>query len=111
MACGACDEDSVAATYDHGVVEQAARAGDLVVYCRLDGRFDRRRLISAAQRVPGIRKGSIRVSAAPAALSFAVDSTRQTAPSAVAATARGLGAESRLQMLKVVSSPGSPNAT
>lgn len=105
MACGACDEDSVAATYDHGVVENAARAGDLIVYCRLEGRFDRQRVISAAQRVPGIRKDSIRASAAPAALSFAVDPKRLTPSSAVAAAARGLGRQNRLQILKVVSAP------
>lgn len=104
LACGACDEDSIAATYDHQVVAHAARAGDLVVYCRLEGQFDRQRLVSAARRVPGVRKDSIRVSAAPPALSFALNPALQTALTAVTATERSLPPRSRLRILEVVSS-------
>jgi hypothetical protein len=105
MACGACDEDSIAATYDHRVVEQAAQARELVVYCRLEGQVERRRLLSAVRRVAGIRKESIRVSAAPPALSFAVDPALQTALTAVAATEHGLPSGSHLRIIQVVSSP------
>jgi hypothetical protein len=31
MACGACDEDKIAATYDHGVVTRAAAGGEVMV--------------------------------------------------------------------------------
>lgn len=102
LACGACDEESIAATYDHGVVEKAAKARDLLVYCQLDGSVERQPLLSATRRVPGIRTDSIRISGAPAALSFAVDPARQTALTAVAAIQRGLAPDRHLRILKVV---------
>jgi hypothetical protein len=106
-ACGVCDEDSVAATYDHAVVQRAARAHDLVVYCSLEGPVEQQKVSSVLRRVPGVRKDSIRVSAAPAALSFAVNPAVQTALTAVAATEKGLGSSGHLRILKVVpSAPG-----
>ena len=102
LACGACDEDSIAATYDHRVVQQAVAAHDLVVYCRLGGPVERSRLVAAARRVPGVRPDSIRTSNEPAALSFSVDPARQSARGAVASTLRGLPPGSRLTILKVV---------
>jgi len=101
-ACGVCDEDSIAATYDHAVVERAVRARDLVVYCRLEGPVERQKVLTVVRRVPGVRKDSIRVSVAPAALSFAVDPAVQTALTAVAATEEGLGSSGHLRILKVV---------
>ena len=110
LACGACDEDNIAATYDHAVVAKAARSRDLVVYCRVAGPVERQKLIGAVRAVPGVRKDSVRVSLAPAALSFAVDPALQTAATAVAASERGLAPSSRLQILKVVAPEVGPVA-
>ncbi len=109
-ACGARDEDNVAGTHDHQVVQHATRAGNLVVYRRLEREFDRQRLVLAARRVPGIGPDSIRVSASPAAVTFAVDPALQTALTAPAANERSLPAKSRLRILKVVSSRPSRSA-
>jgi len=78
-ACGACDEDKVAATYDHAVVSRAAAVGDVLVYGRIDGRFDGTRLSSVTRRIAGVRPASIRVSTEFRALSFAVDTRRRPA--------------------------------
>lgn len=89
LACGACKEDALAATYDHRVVEHANRHGDRVVHARVEGpAVDPRKLASAAQRVPGVRAGSARASSAPPALSFALDPSRQTPAGALAAVER-----------------------
>jgi hypothetical protein len=102
IACGACDEDSIAATYDHSVVEQAAEAHDLIVYCQLGAPVDEHRLLSAARRIRGLKAQSIRISREPAAVSFAVDPRRQSALTAVAALLHGLPTGSHAKILKVV---------
>lgn len=104
-ACGACAEDKIAATYDHAVVTRAAADGDLMVYCEVVGHFDRRRLLQAAGRVHAIRADSVRISAQPAAFSFAVDRSRQSPRSAVEATQRGLRAGTRLTIIDSVKAP------
>jgi len=82
-ACGICDEDKVAATYDHTVVERAASKGHLVVYCAVTGPLDAKRVRAAARHVKGLDLASLRTSAEPAALSFALDGSRQTPQAAV----------------------------
>lgn len=82
-ACGACDEDKVAATYDHAVVERATSTGRVVVFCQVRGPLDARRLRVAARRVKGLDVASLRTSVEPAALSFALDSARQSPQAAV----------------------------
>ena len=102
LACGACVEDKVAATYDHAVMTRALASGDLVVFCEVDGRFDSPRLAQAMRRVHGVRRESVRVSAEPAALSFAVDPKLQSAQAAVSAAQRTLPAGSRLTVVRLV---------
>ena len=84
-ACGVCDEDKVAATYDHAVVRRAASQGRVMVFCEVRGPLDSRRLKTVAGRVKGLDATSLRTSAAPATLSFALDPTRQSAQAAVSA--------------------------
>jgi hypothetical protein len=84
-ACGVCDEDKVAATYDHAVVERAASLGRVVVFCEVRGPLDAPRMRAAARRVKGIDAASLRASADPAALSFVLDGTRQSPQGAVSA--------------------------
>ena len=66
LACGACVEDKVAATYDHAVVERAAASGDVMVFCEVTGPLDAQHLKQAMRRVHGVRPQSVRVSAQPA---------------------------------------------
>jgi hypothetical protein len=88
VACGACVEDTVAATYDHAVVERAAAKGNVLVYASIDGTGDPRALAdqarASARRVVGVDRASVRVSAAPLALSFAIDPKAQTVDGAIA---------------------------
>ncbi len=102
MACGACDEDKVAATYDHGVVVRAAAGGEVIVFCAISGRFDAARLKTAASRVRGIRPASVRVSIEPAALSFAVDPKRSSARAAVDSARRAMAPGVGLTVVRFV---------
>ena len=77
LACGTCDEDKIAATYDYAVVQHAAHAGHVMVYCAVQGAFEPAKLAAAARRLRGVDPASVRVSRDPAALSFALDTRRQ----------------------------------
>lgn len=101
-ACGACDEDKVAATYDHAVVTRATAGGEVMVFCAISGRFDAARLKAAAGRVRGVRPESVRVSTEPAALSFAVDPKRRSAQAAVDAAQRALPPDARLTVVRLL---------
>lgn len=106
-ACGVCDEDKVAATYDHAVVERAASKGRVVVFCEVRGPLDARRLRAAARRVKGIDPASVRTSAQPAALSFALDGGRRSPQAAVDALQALAPHGTQLALLRVqgVASP------
>ncbi len=101
-ACGVCLEDKVAATYDHGVVERAAASGDVMVFCEVSGPLDAPRLKEATRRVRGVKPHSVRVSAQPAALSFAFDPKLQSAQTAVHAAQRGISPSTRLTIVRVL---------
>jgi hypothetical protein len=102
QACGACVEDKVAATYDHQVVQRAEAAGDIVVFCEIEGAPDLQRLSQVARRQPGIRAASVRTSANPAAISFAVNPNRLSPQAAVDAAQRSLGDGARLTILRLL---------
>jgi hypothetical protein len=106
-ACGACDEDKIAATYDHATVVRAAARAQLVVFCSVQGVYDADRLRRVAGRSGGIDVTSIRTSSEPAALSFVVDPRRRSAQSAVAALQRGAPAGTQVVLIKVVRGEGS----
>ncbi|MET0543205.1 MAG: hypothetical protein ABWZ88_15780 [Variovorax sp.] len=101
LACGACVEDKVAATYDHGVVEQAAANGDVMVFCEVAGSLDAQRLRQVVRRVHGVKPQSVRVSAQPAALSFAVDPRAHSPRAAVEAAQRSLVPGTRLTIVRL----------
>ena len=71
LACGVCVEDKVAATYDHAVVMKAGALRHLVVFGEINGRVDMNvvtaGLPTAAIRVHGIDRGTLRTSASPPA--------------------------------------------
>jgi hypothetical protein len=87
LACGVCIEDKIAATYDHAVITRAAARHQVVVFASLDGFGDARALArdatTAASRVNGIERDSVRAAAEPPALSFALDPSRQSAEAAL----------------------------
>ena len=105
-ACGACDEDKVAATYDHAVVSRAAAANDVLVYGRIDGRFDGARLNAVTRRIPGVRQASVRISTEFRALSFAVDARRRPAWKTIAAVRHALGPSTSFRVITLVPTPG-----
>jgi hypothetical protein len=107
VACGVCVEDKVAAAYDHNVVMRAAERGRVVVFAQMLGpgsADDRARSAEkAAGRVPGVDRSSVRVSRAPASLSFALDPRVRTPEQALAAIEKAAaGASLRLVMLRVM---------
>ena len=79
LGCGHCAEDKVAATYDHAVVTRAAKRGHAMVYSEVVG-IERAEhgwapaLVAVLEAVPGVDRGTVRLSAAPAAVSFSMDS-------------------------------------
>ena len=101
-ACGACDEDKIAATYDHAIAVRAAARAQLVVFCSVQGAYDAGRLRRVAERADGIDVASIRTSTQPAALSFVVDPHKRSAQGAVAALQRGAPRGTQILLIKVV---------
>lgn len=76
MACGHCEEDLVAAVYDHGLMLRSQSLKQRIMYMAWDGPVARddataRRLLQEAARATGVTHGSVRVSVQPAALSVA----------------------------------------
>jgi hypothetical protein len=106
-ACGACDEDKVAATYDHAVVQRAAAAKKLVVFCAVQGpHYSVERARGAARRTAGVDVASVRTSSQPPTLSFAVDARKRTVESAVAALQHDAPAGTRISIVRVLGNAG-----
>ncbi|NRF67299.1 hypothetical protein HLB44_09915 [Aquincola sp. S2] len=109
-ACGACAEDKVAATYDHGVVSRAAASGDVMVFCEVTGPLDARRLKEVVRRVRGVKAQSVRISVQPATMSFAVDPGVRSPQAAVQEAQRGLTSGTRLAIVQLRGPPDDPTA-
>lgn len=106
LACGACDEDKVAATYDHAVIDAAIARHRQVVFVAIDGPVDVQhigaRIAAAAAKVRGVQRGTLRTSQAPPAFSFALDPT-QTPNAAVAGFRKAVGdPTARLTVVKIM---------
>ncbi len=106
VACGACDEDKVAATYDHAVIDAAIARHRQVVFVALDGAVNARRvgarIAAAAARVRGVQPGTLRTSLSPPAFSFALDKT-QTPDTAVSGFRKVVGASAaRLTIVRIM---------
>jgi len=106
LACGACDEDKVAATYDHAVIAAAMARHQRVVFVAVDGPVSAEklaaRIAAAASRIRGVQKGTLRTSASPLAFSFALDAAREPAV-AVSDFRRAVGDSSaRLTLVRIV---------
>lgn len=102
-ACGACDEDKIAATYDHATVQRAAARHQQVVFCEVQGAtYDAGRLRRAAARTSAVDPASVRTSADAAAFSFVVDPRKRSAQSAAAALQRDAPPGTRIAIVRVV---------
>jgi hypothetical protein len=96
----------MAATYDHAVVQKAAAAGKVMVFCALDGAaWDAARLRGAARRVDGIDTTSVRVAREPAGVSFALDAKRQSPQAAVRALQAAAPPGARVSLVRVLGGP------
>ena len=76
LACGYCLEDRIASVYDHVLVAKTKQLNQKMLYLIWDGPANRdeamrHELISIASRLPGITKGSVRVSLEPATIGLA----------------------------------------
>jgi hypothetical protein len=106
LACGACDEDRIAATYDHAVIDAAIARHRQVVFVAIDGPVDAQgigtRLIAAAAKVRGVQAGTLRTSQAPPAFSFVLDAAH-TPRAAVAEFGKAVGESSaRLTVVRIM---------
>ena len=84
-ACGHCEEDLVAAVYDHGLVLRSQGLKQRIMYMAWAGPVARdaataQRVSQMAAGAKGVTPGSVRVSAQPAALSVAFDPTKTNRP-------------------------------
>jgi hypothetical protein len=81
LACGACVEDGVAATYDHAVINTATARHQQVVFVAVGGPISAEKLNAriavAASRVHGVQAGTLRLSISPPAFSFALDAAQE----------------------------------
>jgi hypothetical protein len=113
LACGLCDEDKVAATYDARVVRQANARRHPLLFAALEGPVSggpaelENRLRSALGRAPGVDPGTVRVSMDPPAISCAWNPSIASRSGIVAAAARALaGSGIRLRPIDHVVLPG-----
>ena len=107
-ACGHCDEDKIAAVYDHAAVGRALELHHRVAFFAIEGAMpdaakSRRAVLEALASAKGVDTGSARMSVEPAALGLAYDPMR-TAPGDIAATVnrRLAGSHLAVSLLKVM---------
>jgi hypothetical protein len=110
--CGYCVEDKVASTYDHALVARAVGSGHHVAFYHLDGpvqagEVSKRALLSAAESVPGVDKGSARVSLESLTMSLAFDPKRTSLVTVQSALDKKLAARKlALFPMRVIERPG-----
>ena len=112
QACGYCVEDKIASAYDHALVAQSVAIGHHVAFYHLDGPLNasadtKRALSSAAESVPGVDKGSVRVSLETLTIAFAFDPKRTSLPAVQRTLDRKLAARNVAAFpLRVIEQPG-----
>jgi hypothetical protein len=111
-ACNVCLEDKIAATYDWQVVANARRTGHQVVFVAIQGNVAprdealTRRLVHQLGTVPGVDVGTVRVSLAPPAASFACDPGHHPPAQVVATMNRALRPQGLMLAIVRVGAPG-----
>jgi hypothetical protein len=110
--CGYCVEDKIASAYDHALVARAVGMGHRVAFYHLDGPIKageatKHALLSAAESVKGVDKGSVRVALDTLTIAFAFDPKRTSLAVAQKALEGKLAAR-RLALfpLRVIERPG-----
>ena len=106
LACGACVEDKVAATYDHAVIQSAMSRHQQVVFVTVDGPTNAGKFVArvktAASGMRGVEAGTLRTSIAPNAFSFALDAAQEP-EAAVAGFRKAVGnASVRLTLVRIL---------
>ena len=103
LACGACIEDKVAATYDHALVTGATQYGKAVVFAEPSVPSDSvkfaKAIAASARHAHGVDPGTVRTSAQPPTVSFAL-SPGVAPEAALAAIERSAGVH--LVLVKVL---------
>jgi hypothetical protein len=106
LACGACIEDKIAATYDHAIIDRAVASHRQVVFVAIEGPVSASKVVAQitaiAPKVRGVQVGSLRTSTSPPAFSFVLDSGQD--PRATVSTFRKsvTGREAQLVAIRVV---------
>ena len=95
LACGYCVEDRIAAVYDHALLQRTLALKHQLVFFAWDGPLarsngSRQKIMALGEAVPGVDKGSTRVSMEPAALALAFDPQRNSAQGIEAALQKKL---------------------
>jgi hypothetical protein len=112
FACGVCVDDKIASCYDHAVVMSAKAKGHAVAFFAIQGELianaeTRGAIMKAIDTLPGVQRGTGRVSLENAALSFAYDPARASPESARRELGRSLeGRRLRVAPLRTIA-PGS----
>jgi hypothetical protein len=111
-ACELCREDKIAATYDWNVVAAAKRHEHTVVFAAIEGRLtpgDKTPGRVVARRLaalPDVDTGTVRVSLAPPAASFACDPAHDAPRRLIAAANRALASSGLALTIVQVGAPG-----
>ena len=90
FACGHCDEDRIAAVYDYALTQRTVALQHEIMFFAWDGSValsddSRQKILALGEAVPGVDKGSTRVSMQPAALAVAFAPQRYSAQAVEAA--------------------------
>ena len=96
LACGYCVEDRIAAVYDHALSQRTLQSRQQLAYFAWDGPLardeaSRQKMLALGEAVPGVSKGSVRVSMEPAAIAVAFDPRSSSGASIAAALQKKLG--------------------
>jgi hypothetical protein len=107
LACGYCVEDKIAAVYDHAVITRALDRRHQVAFFAIEGEPVAeelsRALRVALEKEGAVDRGSIRVSPASGALSFAYDPARRGLGLITSMLDRRIASQrSTLSLLKVI---------
>ena len=111
-ACGHCDEDKVASTYDHAVVSRALSQGHHVAFFKIEGAVPpgdktRRAIEDAVYAVPGVDSRSARISLDTLTVSFSFDPGRVSMAAINTQLDRKLSARKlSVKPLRVLDAPG-----
>jgi hypothetical protein len=82
-ACGHCAEDLIAAVYDHALAQRVAAQRHQIAFYAWEGPIARNdaargKILALIESIPGVDRGSARLSMDPAVIAIAFDPRRRT---------------------------------